>query len=262
MKNRNILVLLAVLAMGISCTKEIEETPLTIEEQSLMNKLVGDTQGDFESGSLLIKVDSELAEELGKGTDLISDGEKISITPALGSLPKNMEVARKYGLDKWFTVNFNEDKPVNEMAKKLALNPSIVSIQYNSFLKPVVSDEVRPLIPAPVTKQASDETIFDDIYLSKQWNLINTGDKAISEKAVEGADVGVKDAWKLTGGDPSVVVAVFDCAVNNRHEDLKNAVWVNQAEKDGEGGKDDDGNGFIDDVYGFNFVGCTSITQN
>ncbi len=68
--------------------------------------------------------------------------------------------------------------------------------------------------------------------------------------------MGVKDAWRLTGGDPSIIVAVFDCAVNNIHADLSKAVWINEAEKDGTSGQDDDGNGYIDDVYGFNFVSC------
>lgn len=258
------MMLLAALAISAACTKEIEEAPLTIEEQTLISKLVGDTQGNHEAGSLLIKVDSGLAAELGSGMELMSDGEKIIMRPALGIRPKNMEVARKYGLDRWFSVTFDEAKPVEDMARKLALNPSVVSIQYNSFLEPVVSDVVMPFVPAPMTR-TSDEPAsglpFDDEYLDRQWNLINNGDQDILEGSVAGADVGVKDAWRLTGGDPSVVVAVFDCAVNRMHEDLRDALWINQAELDGEAGKDDDGNGYVDDKYGFNFVGC-QISDN
>lgn len=80
---------------------------------------------------------------------------------------------------------------------------------------------------------------FDDPYSVKQWNLINEGGAG----AVAGADVGVKDAWRLTAGDPSIVVAVFDCAVSNIHADLSKAVWINEAEKNGTSGQDDDGNG-------------------
>ncbi len=258
------MMLLAALAISAACTKEIEEAPLTIEEQTLISKLVGDTQGNHEAGSLLIKVDSGLAAELGSGMELMSDGEKIIMRPALGIRPKNMEVARKYGLDRWFSVTFDEAKPVEDMARKLALNPSVVSIQYNSFLEPVVSDVVMPFVPAPMTR-TNDEPAsglpFDDEYLDRQWNLINNGDQDILEGSVAGADVGVKDAWRLTGGDPSVVVAVFDCAVNRMHEDLRDALWINQAELDGEAGKDDDGNGYVDDKYGFNFVGC-QISDN
>ena len=59
-----------------------------------------------------------------------------------------------------------------------------------------------------------------------------------------------------------MVVAVFDCAVNHRHEDLKDAVWVNEKELNGSDDVDDDGNGFIDDIYGFNFVQCIKINQD
>ncbi|MBQ7811124.1 MAG: S8 family serine peptidase [Bacteroidales bacterium] len=261
---RCFIMLAAMLAVSISCTKEIEETPLTIGEQTLMTKIIGDTDGEFEPGSLLIKVDRELADELSAGVELLEEGTTLSIRPALAIQPANMEVARKYGLDRWFTVNFDEAKPVKEIAVKMALNPSVVAVQYNSYLKPVVSDVVMPFVPSPSTKAAheTDAYPFDDEFLPKQWNLINLGDKEVASNAVAGADVGVKDAWRLTGGDPSVVVAVFDCAVNSLHEDLKDALWVNQAELDGESGKDDDGNGYIDDKYGFNFVGCTAITQN
>jgi hypothetical protein len=90
--------------------------------------------------------------------------------------------------------------------------------------------------------------------LGDQWNLINTGDKAIASTAVAGADVGVKDAWRLCAGIPDVVVAVLDEGVRVTHEDLTNALWVNQKEKSGTGGKDDDDNGYADDTNGYNFA--------
>lgn len=252
-----------VLSIGVSCTKEIEEHPLTLEEQTLMTKLVGDVQGEFEQGSLLVKVDEALAADLSSGTVALTLADaQVTFSPALPIRPKNMEVARKYGLDRWFIMNFDAAKPVEAMAKAIAQNPSVVSIQYNSFLKPIVSDKVEEFTPAlsqfssPVPEP---EIGWNDEYIAHQWNLINTGDKNIAANAIEGADVGVKDAWRLTGGDPSVIVAVFDCAVNSMHEDLKDALWINQAELDGEAGKDDDGNGYVDDRYGFNFVGARAI---
>ena len=48
----------------------------------------------------------------------------------------------------------------------------------------------------------------------------------------------------------------------SRHQDLKEAVWKNEAEINGETDVDDDGNGFIDDKYGFNFVNCFSINAD
>ena len=251
-----------VLCAGISCTKEIEETPLTLEEQTLMTKMVGDVQGEFEQGSLLVKVDEALASDLASGSVVLTLADaQVTFSPALPIRPKNMDVARKYGLDRWFVMSFDEAQPVEKMAKAVAQNPSVVSVQYNSFLEPVVSDKVVSFDASQMVRRSTMESHvspypFDDEYNGLQWNLINTGNKTVAANAVEGADVGVKDAWRLTGGDPSVVVAVFDCAVNSMHEDLKDALWINQAEVNGEAGKDDDGNGYVDDRYGFNFVNC------
>lgn len=253
---------LAALALvGTACTKNLQENePAEQEGNVLMTKIVGETNGDFEEGSLLIMFNEETAVKLADGDgstiSLIMEAGAESVSPALLVRPKNMDVARKYGLHRWFTISFDESMPVSQMAERMAEMKSVDAVQYNSFLEPIRSEKVAEFIPAPATKASGETYGFDDPYLNHQWNLVNTGDKAVAKNAVEGADVGVRDAWKLTAGDPSVVVAVFDCAVNSMHEDLKDALWVNEGEEKGNG-KDDDGNGFIDDVYGFNFVGCT-----
>lgn len=71
----------------------------------------------------------------------------------------------------------------------------------------------------------------------------------------------IKDAWgylkdndKTAGGSPDVVVAVIDTGVDYNHVDLRNNIWVNTGEIPGNG-IDDDGNGYIDDYYGWNCVG-------
>jgi hypothetical protein len=84
--------------------------------------------------------------------------------------------------------------------------------------------------------------------------MINTGDKSIHANAVEGADVGVRDAWKLTAGDPRVIVAIFDQGVATRHPDLVANLWVNPNESTDANGVDDDNNGYKDDINGYNFA--------
>ena len=253
---------LAVLALvGTACTKSLQENHSAGQvENSLMTKIVGETDGDFERGSLLVMFNEETAARIADGDEsaisLIKEAGAESISPALPIRPKNMDVAKKYGLHRWFTIGFDEEMSVSQMASRIAQMQSVDAVQYNSFLEPVRSEKVAEFVPTPATRADSETYGFDDPYLNHQWNLVNTGDKTVTRNAVEGADVGVRDAWRLTAGDPSVVVAVFDCAVNSMHEDLKDALWVNTGEERGNG-KDDDGNGFIDDVYGFNFVGCT-----
>lgn len=71
----------------------------------------------------------------------------------------------------------------------------------------------------------------------------------------------VKEGWKHQkdndlnpGGSEDVIVAVIDTGVDYNHLDLRNNIWVNSGEIPNNG-KDDDGNGYVDDVYGWNFVG-------
>ncbi len=67
-------------------------------------------------------------------------------------------------------------------------------------------------------------------------------------------DVHAPEAWDLTRGDTSIVLAVLDTGVLHDHPDLAGQLWWNAAERDGLPGVDDDGNGYVDDVQGWDFV--------
>ena len=95
---------------------------------------------------------------------------------------------------------------------------------------------------------------FNDSKLIDQWHYINYGDLSVAGTVRVGADINVKDAWKLTTGDPEIIVAICDEGVKYDHPDLAPNMWVNEAEKNGKEGVDDDGNGYIDDVHGYNFL--------
>ena len=264
-------ILLAALAIvSMSCTKEISEsTPAQQEQHSLSAKLVGGNEGEQAPGTLLVKLDAESVKAIEEGRfaeiseDIFSGIAATSFSPALPVRPKNMEVARKYGLDQWFVVGFDPQTRPESVAEEIARSKRVTLVQYNKLVQPVWEGKAYPFEGLPATKAdagALAESAFDDEYGAYQWNLVNDG--SFVKGSVAGADIGVKDAWRLTGGDPSVVVAVFDCAVATRHEDLKDAVWQNEAEINGTADVDDDGNGFIDDKYGFNFVNCFAINAD
>lgn len=86
----------------------------------------------------------------------------------------------------------------------------------------------------------------------KGWHLLN-----YSQDGYMGT--GVKEAYELLKGRKStkVVIAVIDSGVDTTQEDLKANLWVNPKEIPGNG-KDDDGNGYIDDIHGWNFCGNTT----
>lgn len=242
--------------LASSCATELIENGSTAVHDPMMTKLVGETSGDIEQGALLVRIDDASAEKINNGTELSDIFGQVgikNIAPALTIQPKNMEVAKKYGLHQWYRIEFDESVPPQEMVRKISDSKAVRNIQYNSYIEHIRSDRSIEHEGTIMTRSGSDLP-FNDPMLDVQWNLINTGDKNIAATSVAGADVGVKDAWQLTAGVPEVVVAVFDEGVRLTHEDLQKALWVNEAEKNGVAGKDDDGNGYEDDTNGWNFA--------
>jgi subtilisin family serine protease len=99
----------------------------------------------------------------------------------------------------------------------------------------------------------------NDKMFFKLWGLNNVGQSAPqSLPGTEGADIKAIEAWgKLTSNDTKLTVAVIDSGIDYTHPDLKSNMWINQRESPAAGGVagvDDDGNGYVDDVYGFDFV--------
>jgi subtilisin family serine protease len=65
-------------------------------------------------------------------------------------------------------------------------------------------------------------------------------------------EVGIENAWSYTQGNKEIVIAVIDSGIDFNHPDLVNQSWINLGEIP-ENGKDDDNNGYVDDVNGWDF---------
>src|SRR5262249_9769887 len=91
--------------------------------------------------------------------------------------------------------------------------------------------------------------IPNDPNFSSMWGLNNTGQTG----GTPDADIDAPEAWDVTTGSSRVVVAVLDTGVDYTHPDLAANIWTNPGEIPGNG-IDDDHNGYVDDVHGYDFV--------
>jgi subtilisin family serine protease len=105
--------------------------------------------------------------------------------------------------------------------------------------------------------QSQLQTIPNDPLFNRKWDLNNTGQLG----GLPDADIDAPEAWDIETGSKSVVVAVMDTGIALTHPDLVGNLWTNPAETPNDG-IDNDGNGFIDDVNGYDFVNVDNIPDD
>ena len=111
------------------------------------------------------------------------------------------------------------------------------------------------------------QLVPNDAQYSNQWGHNNTGlpfqDSATGAPTagVIGADIDAEQAWNITTGSDRVVIAVLDTGFDVNHPDLAPNLWTNPLEIPGNN-VDDDGNGFVDDVNGWDFASADDDGQD
>ena len=164
------------------------------------------------------------------------------------------ERRRRFGLHLWYDIRIGDDVPVTRAAGDLASVPGVSHVQPVYRIRWADNPRVLPAeyLYTPVRAKFADGAApVNDPEIGKQWHYHNDG-SAWAWKT--GADINLFEAWeKFNAGRPEVIVAVVDMGVQYDHPDLAANMWVNEAELNGAPGVDDDGNGYVDDVYGYNF---------
>lgn len=198
--------------------------------------------------------------------ELLTFSDENALSDAVASLSADPAVS-------WFQPNYSYDR-TGEMTdlyfpEQWALNNDgsfQIENEYDDF--PFYTDPFDD----PYTDWESDfwdsfpwaEDFFRDIGFTYGYGIsgysgMKTG---FQPKAAEGIDIDMLKAWDAyDGGKRETIVAVIDTGIDYLHEDLTDAIWTNEDEIPGDG-IDNDGNGYIDDYYGWNFYDNSNQIYN
>ncbi|OHX66401.1 S8 family serine peptidase [Flammeovirga pacifica] len=166
--------------------------------------------------------------------------------------PKTEHKLIKHGLHLWYEMEVNSESDLR------AVTHAFSSIAEVEFAEPMLEKKLidgkytqRSISFEEATAMATSASTsdFDDPMLGKQWHYNNTKQRP---EFTEGADINLFEAWKTTTGNSNVIVSVHDEGIDTNHEDLRANLWINTGEIPGNG-IDDDGNGYVDDIYGYSF---------
>jgi len=182
------------------------------------------TEKNYKKGELLVK--------LREGVPYTSP---FAISDALGvKNAKNFRVPKKASgnaakqLKRWWVLTLPPGVTVETAMARLKKNPNVEVVEPNYM--------------------RSIQSLPNDANFSELWGMNNTG----QQSGTPDADIDAPEAWDKETGSSDIVVAVIDTGIDYNHEDLAANIWTNSGEIP-DNGIDDDGNGYIDDVHGYNF---------
>lgn len=182
---------------------------------------------------------------VNKALQLIGGTNAKQLMPLTGSLPAksrggNGENSTDYqGLSGLYVLQFDKKQSVENTVEKLKKLGDVQYAEPNYIVRAVGYPSAAPL-PQPEVNEVNSTPTFNDPKYSEQWGLQAINMPALWEKPV------------INSKRP--VIAILDTGVDITHPDLAANIWTNAAEK----GNDEDGNGFVGDVHGWDFVENTS----
>lgn len=172
--------------------------------------------GTYNEGVVLVKYDKEM-------TDSVLSQLSLSSAEPL------------YTGSKWYRLELYEDADTVETVEYLRALGVFESVDYDYIMTTGAEVDSADVSAVSSNPEYKSSRYFDILGVTNAWKYLADNDKN-------------------PGGSSDVVVAVIDTGVDYTHLDLRNNIWVNPLEIPGNG-IDDDGNGYVDDVYGWNFVG-------
>lgn len=176
---------------------------------------------EFEPGEFIVKFSKD---ESIRSKSIKMLNEKYHVS----SIEKVFKNAKNTILDNIYLLSVPEDSNILSIVKDYISHPDVEYAEQNGFYHSCV--------------------IPNDPSFGNQWALENTGQFG----GTPDADIDATDAWNINTGSSDVIIAIVDTGVDYTHPDLAAKIWNNYDEI-ASNGIDDDGNGYIDDVIGWDF---------
>ncbi len=163
-----------------------------------------------------------------------------------------------FGLHLWYEIEFDENQDLNQVIEAYRKLDEIekASYVYKTHIEGTTKSTLKPTNLRKHQKTSLNKMDFsgapNDPRYTDQWHYNNTG----QEEGIVGSDIKLEQAWNIEKGDARVIVAVGDELIDPTHPDLEGNMWVNPGEIPGNN-IDDDNNGYVDDIHGYDFVNNT-----
>lgn len=185
-------------------------------------------------------------------------------TPQPGNAPRSFSRPRVASY--WNQLSFPPDMDASVWVDQLRRHPEVTIVEPDYEIRIALSDSTSTPkasddndIPAsdtgsdfpPIDVNPIDESNLpsNDFYLQNQWGLYNHG----ALNGIEDADIDAVEAWTITTGSKDIIVAITDTGIDFLHPDLMDQLWHHPGEIPFNG-LDDDGNGWVDDWIGYDFL--------
>lgn len=166
------------------------------------------------------------------------------VFPPVRAAATNRELARRMRLHDFVTVSVPDGADPDAIMAELRRSPDVEAADFD-----------------PVVRAVGSAVIPNDTYFaSSQYALRNTGTQPPYDPGTTDADIDMDAGWEYTTGDSSVVLAIIDTGIDPSHPEFQGRLWMNPDEEFDE--EDNDGNGFVDDGFGWNFINDNNATND
>ena len=221
MKHAKVLLTISLLLIMTICS---EFSPVKVE-----NLPFADIASEITPGELLIRLTPDAASDVDRfqaNAPIAALHVQHRVESLHPLFPYLARPSLNPNLKRIYLLRFAPDAPLADLKAAYEQSPFVETVEYN-YLRPMLVDTVVP----------------NDPKYPEQWSL---------------PLMKLPQAWAIEKGDRNVVIAIIDSGIDYRHDDLAPKAWINPGEVP-DNGLDDDGNGYIDDVYGWDFTDAPNL---